>query len=116
MVSLPFGARLLLAADIVRKLVAAAAPPATRAVATRETLLGIPEAIGEKELRVQVHLAGCEIEIGTLQDLQVGDVLRLRQGIDKPASVSVEDGTPIFGGFLVRSGGRKAIELACVTS
>lgn len=116
-VSLPFGARLLLAADVVRKLVAAAgsAPPAGRAVASG-ALQGIPEAIGDRELRIEVSLEGCDIEIGALQDLQLGDVLRLRQGLDKPASVSVADGTPVFSGFLVRSRGRKAIELACVTS
>lgn len=116
-VSLPFGVRLLLAADAVRKLVAGArgAHAADRVVASGP-LLGIPEAIGERELRVEVHLEGCDIEIGALQDLQLGDVLRLRQALDKPASVSVADGAPVFSGFLVRSRGRKAIELACVTS
>lgn len=115
-VSLPFRARLLLAAGAVPKLVAEArGAPAARPVASRP-LLGIPEAIGERALRIEVHLEGCDIEIGALQDLQLGDVLRLRQALDKPASVSVADGVPVFRGFLVRSRGRKAIELACVTS
>lgn len=116
-VSLPFRARLLLAADAVRKLVAEArgAPAPARPGASRP-LLGIPEAIGERALRIEVHLEGCDIEIGALQDLQLGDVLRLRQALDKPASVSVADGVPVFSGFLVRSRGRKAIELASVTS
>ena len=116
-VSLPFDARLLLAGDVVRKLVAAAvsAPAAGRAMASG-SLHGIPEAIGDRELRIEVRLEGCDIEIGALQDLQLGDVLRLRQGLDKPATVSVADGAAVFSGFLVRSRGRKAIELACVTS
>jgi hypothetical protein len=115
--SLPFGARLLLAAGAVGLLIAAAgnASSAPRVVASGP-LLGVPEAIGERELRIEVHLEGCDIEIGALQDLQLGDVLRLRQGLDKPASVSVAGGTPVFSGFLVRSRGRKAIELACATS
>ena len=115
-VSLPFGARLLLAAGAVRKLVAAAGGAPSGPRRATGALLGIPEAIGDRELRIEVSLEGCDIEIGALQDLQLGDVLRLRQGLDKPASVSVADGTPVFSGFLVRSRGRKAIELACVTS
>lgn len=114
---LPFGAHLLLAADVVRPIAAAeATAPATARVLASRPLLGIPEAIGNRELRVEVQLEGCDIEMGVLQDLQLGDVLRLRQQLDKPASVSVADGAAVFSGFLVRSRGRKAIELACATS
>lgn len=115
--SLPFGVRMLLAAAAVRMLVAAEGiAPSTGRVLASGGLHRIPEAIGDRQLRIEVQLEGCDIEMGALQELQLGDVLRLRQQLDKPAPVSVADGATIFGGFLVRCRGRKAIELACVAS
>lgn len=111
---LPFGWRVLLACGLVQAATAAAkgASASQARGPQRAALSAIGDAIGARELRMQVQLEGCEVDIGTLQDLQVGDVLRLRQGLDLPAAVSLAGGAPICRGFLVRSRGRKAIELA----
>jgi flagellar motor switch protein FliM len=65
-------------------------------------------------LPLQVRLEACEVDIGRLQDLQPGDVVRLPHRLDAPAAVVGPGGQPLFGGYLVRRRGRKAVELAPV--
>jgi hypothetical protein len=63
---------------------------------------------------VRVHLEGCELALGVLQDLRPGDLLRVRHRVDAPASVHAPQGALLFRGFLAARGGSKAVELAPV--
>lgn len=69
-------------------------------------------AIGERPVAMNAELAGCELDLGTLQALQVGDVLRLRHSLRDPAIVADSDGTPLFSGHLGQLQGAMALELA----
>jgi hypothetical protein len=114
LVDLPAGARLLLQAAVVRACVDAAGPAPQAATPVRSGPATVPveRALAASALQLQVQLDGCELDVGSLQDLQVGDVLRLRHALDAPAAVSLADGVPLFTGFLARSRGRKAVEIA----
>jgi hypothetical protein len=84
----------------------------TEVRSARVPLCSATEAMGSRTVAVNVELAGCEIDLGTLQGLQVGDVVRLPHALDAPARVTGSDGQLLFDGFLVAQQGRKAIELA----
>ena len=113
-VGLPWGARLLLGPALVRRVLAAlpAEPRPAVSPPSRPPLSALDRALADTPVQLQVQLDGCDLDVGTLQDLQIGDVLRLRHGIDAPAAVACTDGVPLFHGFLARSRGRKAVELA----
>jgi hypothetical protein len=113
-VHLPGGARLLLQAAMVRACLDAAdtAPQPATPVKGGPATVPVERALAASGLQLQVQLDGCELDVGSLQDLQVGDVLRLRHALDAPAAVSLADGVPLFTGFLARSRGRKAVEIA----
>jgi hypothetical protein len=110
--SLPMGWRVLLDAALVRSLLP---PPAREAPATPAPLVPLQRAAAALALPLQVHLEGCEVDIGSLQDLRPGDVVRLPHPLDAPAAVVARDGQPLFGGYLVRRRGRKAVELVPAT-
>jgi hypothetical protein len=103
----------LLNAECVRALLRSHAshmtPPArARQVPIRVT---VEEALADHKLPIQVQLAGCELDLGILQSLRVGDIVPLPHHLDAPLLVS----TPAYGtfcaGFLGRQAGWKAIEL-----
>jgi hypothetical protein len=77
----------------------------------RPPLVSVTEALARVELPLQVELQGCELELGALRDLQVGDVVRLPQRLDSLAAVR-QDGSTLFSAHLGREGGAKAVELA----
>jgi hypothetical protein len=77
----------------------------------REVLVAATEAATNESLLLQVELDGCELEVGALQGLQVGDVVRLDHGLQTPASVR-HGGEPLCNAYLGRRGNRKAVELA----
>ena len=77
----------------------------------REPLCTAAEALGARLLALNVELSGCELDLGTLQGLQIGDVVRLRQQLQAPARLTDGEGHAVFDGFLVAQQGRKAIEL-----
>ncbi|HEY0824824.1 MAG TPA: FliM/FliN family flagellar motor C-terminal domain-containing protein, partial [Ramlibacter sp.] len=114
LVSLPGGARVLLGAALVRILVAWADDAGASQAAWSAPTPRVPvdRALAGIALNLQVHLEGCELSVGSLQDLQIGDVLRLQHRVDAPAAVTLPDGAPLFNGFLARTRGRKAVELA----
>lgn len=84
----------------------------TNAHAAREPLCTAAEALGTRPLSLQVELSGCEIALGQLQGLRIGDVVRLPHALDAPARLADAQGRTVFEAFLVASQGRKAIELA----
>jgi hypothetical protein len=90
-----------------------------RSLALRSPLAAQPASLCEpstalsgRPVTVRAALVGCELDLGTLQDLQVGDVLRLRHRLCDPATVSDAAGTLLFSGHLVQQRGAIALELA----
>jgi hypothetical protein len=75
-------------------------------------LVSVAGALSEAPFPLQVHLEGCELEFGVLQDLQVGDLLRVTHRLEAAATVRTPDGCTLFRGYLARRHGRKAVELA----
>jgi hypothetical protein len=68
-------------------------------------------ALAAAEVGVRVTLDGCDLDVASLQDLRVGDVVRLQHRLDEPARVEDGAGQPLLAGFLARAGVRKAVEL-----
>jgi hypothetical protein len=66
-------------------------------------------------LPLRAQLESCEIDLGVLQDLQPGDVLRIPHRLDAPLQVRTESGATLFRGYLASSRGRKVLELAAAT-
>jgi hypothetical protein len=83
----------------------------TRGRTPREVLCTADEAMGSRPVALTVDLSGCDIDLGTLQSLRIGDVVRLRHDLQSPARLTDAEGRPVFDGFLVAHRGRKAIEL-----
>lgn len=77
-----------------------------------QPLVPLLDAVAGHVLPVRVRLEACEVEIGVLQDLQPGDVLRVKHALDAPALVRTSADAPLFRGYLACSGGCKAVELA----
>lgn len=63
-------------------------------------------------IKLGVELAGCELDLGALQRLQPGDVVRVQHRIDAPATVTDTAGLPLFRAYLGRRAGSRAVELA----
>jgi hypothetical protein len=104
----PLGERLLLGPEAAARWRRSAhdqAPP------VREPLASATAALASRSLAVQVELEGCELEVGVLRDLQVGDVVRLEHGLQSPATLR-HAGAPLCRGYLGRQGNLKAVELA----
>lgn len=111
--SLPWGGCVLLEGAVADRLLRSrGALPAAAARRGVSPVVPLAQAIASTSIPVHVHLEGCEVAIGSLQDLQPGDVLRLRHRLDAPATVMADNGETLFDGFLARSRGRKAVELA----
>jgi flagellar motor switch protein FliN len=76
------GWRVLLDAALVRSLLP---PPAREAPVTPAPLVPLQRAAAALALPLQVHLEGCEVDIGSLQDLRPGDVVRLQVRVGEAA-------------------------------
>jgi flagellar motor switch protein FliM len=78
---------------------------------SRDALVVATAALAERPLELHVELEGCELDVGALQDLQVGDVVRLAHGLDRPVCVR-HAGASLCHAYIGRRGNRKAVELA----
>ncbi|WP_145979323.1 FliM/FliN family flagellar motor switch protein [Ramlibacter tataouinensis] len=103
--------RLLLEAACVGA-VAAPLPTAERGATHRPALVPMQQAIAPHPLPLCVEITGCDLDLGSLAGLRVGDILPLPHPLDRPLMVSMTGGTPLCNGFLGRQGSLKAIELA----
>ena len=102
-------------------LAAAWCAPATKAsdarpAPHRAVLAELAEVVAPRPVRVSVHLALVELDLGTLQSLAVGDVIRLPHRLDDPLHVGVDLGdepsrTPLCRAHLAQRDGRLAAEL-----
>jgi hypothetical protein len=114
-VSLPADARLLLDAAAVEhalRCCAAEVPRPVAAPAAMDTLAPVSTALAALRLVLQAGLADCELDLASLQDLRIGDVVPLPHRLDAPLLVRDAQEQVVFAGYLARAGGRKALELA----
>ncbi len=105
----PFPLHVLLEAACVQALVpvrghASASPTAP--------LVDMVRALATQRATLRVELHGCELDLGSLAGLRVGDVLPLPHDLEHPLILSTHEGTPVCTGYLGRHGAVKAIELA----
>lgn len=109
----PLGWRVLLGADAMdawcRRHGAIGSPAPS---SSAQPLIGAVDAAAALAVTLGVELAGCELDLGTLQGLQPGDVVRVQHRIDAPATVLGADGLPLFRAYLGRRAGYRAVELA----
>lgn len=87
---------------------AAAVPPSDEG---RPKLVELRDALAGRSLTLRVELSPCELDLGSLQTLRVGDIIPLPHPLEEPLRVSTAAGSPFCAGFLGRRGGSKALEL-----
>jgi hypothetical protein len=77
----------------------------------RAALHPLTQALAGRRLLLRVGLSSCELDIGTLESLRVGDIVPLPHSLDTPLAVSNMQGVQVCTGFLGCQDGVKAIEL-----
>ena len=108
------GVFLLLDAPAMVRLLRAVAPelagekPATALPA----LAPLTRAVGGTRLPLQARLADCELDLASLQDLRIGDIVPVPHRLDTPLRVCDAQGQAVLAGYLARRGQRKALDLA----
>ncbi len=100
---------LVLNGACVERLVTSTAPQAPRSI--NGPLTPVFHAIADRPVRVKVELSAFELDLGTVQDLRIGDVVSLPHPLDTPVVVSTA-GKAFCNGFLGRLSDSKAVELA----
>lgn len=88
---------------------AGARTPVTK-TSRREPVTGVAHALGECTLTLRVEISQCDLSLGELAGLRLGDVVALPQHLADPVRV-LAAGAPVFAGWLGRVGAAKAIEL-----
>lgn len=78
----------------------------------RAALAPLAQALADRTLHLRIGLSSCELDLGTLESLRVGDIVPLPHTLDAPLLVSTVQGVQVCTGFLGGQGGVKAIELA----
>lgn len=102
---------LVLGAAQVAALLPAAADAPARRPGTR-----IADALAGGRLRLNVLAGEVQLELGLLQTIAIGDVIRLDTRIDQPLQVVNEDGARLCGAFLGSCEGRKSVQLVATTT
>jgi hypothetical protein len=104
---------LLLNAECVRSVLGERA----RHRGTRQTreqrlaLMGLEKALANRKLPILVELEGCELDLGSLKGLRVGDIVPLPHRLNMPLLVSTTNNARVCAGFLGRHSGLRAVEL-----
>jgi hypothetical protein len=68
-------------------------------------------ALAPRKIGLRVELNECELELGSLQNLQIGDVVPLPHGLHVPLRLNLAHGATVCNAFLGRRGELKAIKL-----
>lgn len=74
-------------------------------------LCPVEAAVSGYGVQIQVTLKPCELDLGTLSELRLGDIIPLPHSLDAPLIVSLGRDA-LCAGFLGRRGAARAIELA----
>lgn len=90
---------------------------ATRPTLPRAPMVGLSVVVAERPVRLSVHLADVELNLGVLQSLAVGDVIRLPHRLDEALQVNVDlddtpSRTPLCRAHLAQKDGRLVAELS----
>ena len=107
-----FPLQLVLNAACVAGLVPIKANGVATLEAPRAKLIALETALAGQALRLTIELNACELDLGTLRELDVGDVLPLKHALETPARVLGDGGRHVCDAYLGRTGSRKAAELA----
>lgn len=75
-------------------------------------LVPLQQALANRVLPVRVELSACELDLGSLEGLRIGDVVPLPHRLDAPLRVATGSDVQLCTGFLGSHSGFKAIELA----
>jgi hypothetical protein len=86
--------------------------PAAGKTAGRPAVVALAKALDTQTVHLRVGLADVELEIGNLQALAEGDVIRLPHLLHQPLRVCADDGSVLCAAYLGQVGGRRAVELA----
>lgn len=70
----------------------------------------VVEGVSLLPVRARVELSACVIDLGNLQAVQVGDILRLPHALDQPMQVTLGR-QPVCAAYLGRRGESRAVEL-----
>ncbi|MFZ6876360.1 FliM/FliN family flagellar motor switch protein [Undibacterium sp. Di27W] len=81
----------------------------------KSKLAPLMQAMQHKKVRIRVELSPCEIEIGNLQQIQVGDVIPLPHGLEQALQVKFASGEILCQAYLGVQGQKKAIEIMMAT-
>jgi flagellar motor switch/type III secretory pathway protein FliN len=84
-------------------------PSSRRGAAAKPERIEI--ALAPRKVELRVELNACELELGALQDLRIGDVVPLPHLLEAPLQVRLTQGSSVCAGFLGKHAGFKAIEL-----
>jgi len=83
-----------------------------RAVPSRRAAVDLRRCIGSGIVNLQAWAGGASIELGVLQSLAPGDVIRLDTRIDQPLRLSVQGHDSGRDAYLGSADGRRAMQLA----
>jgi flagellar motor switch/type III secretory pathway protein FliN len=101
----------LLAAQPVSQMLAGFAPRRSEEnTRLQRALVPVEAALNDKPVRISAQLAPCEIDLGSLLGLRVGDIVPLPHPLEEPLAVHLES-HPFCRAYLGKQGGAKAIEL-----
>lgn len=75
------------------------------------SLRAVTESIRNHRLSLNVRLSDVEIDLGTLEQLQIGDVIPLPHALSETLKVFNSDGELVCNGFLGKIEDQKALEL-----
>ena len=81
-------------------------------IGPRSAVVPVAQALASCRITLQARLEGCELELGALRTLALGNVVRCRHALVAPAMLSDRQGQPCLAGYLVNQAGRRALELA----
>lgn len=102
--------RLLLDGNTAARLVAQPATGSSRRQAPREELTAVKDACAGRRVSLQVSLSPCELELGALRSLQIGDIVPLPHRLDAPLQVTLA-GDRVCQAFLGKRRDAVAVEL-----
>lgn len=112
------GVKLLLNPQALQPLLAVCKPRSAQAPVQAPVpaeLCSVEAAVSGYDVQIQVTLKPCELDLGTLSELRLGDIIPLPHSLDAPLIVSIGRNA-LCAGFLGRRGAARAIELASEAS
>jgi flagellar motor switch/type III secretory pathway protein FliN len=99
---------LVISPPLVASMLSRIGPRAAR----KGSLVKVNEALANGRMNLKVMVGEAEVELGLLQTIAVGDVIKLNTRVDEPLQVVTADGLRLCRAFLGIRNGRKSIQLS----